>query len=757
MDERAESLSDLAVSTQPPLTGSRGGQWRRDVDTSPSGESVEDGNTQAVTQDGAAQGPLCKAPNEVQDFTADLMSALGEALTPAQNPEKGAELREQREGRSALLPEHDVNAARPIIEDDRADEDGASDTGLARQTVSAPMLQIALDQAIRVPETCPAEDGYSRQSFVEIEAERVEDQSPSLEHAAGPIETAYELEGLLHFEAEADPQEVYYDHARQAATGTFIPIVPSSPSILEEEATDWHLDLVSVPVLGDGLGGGARNSAGQGSENDFLKVRSRGRQSNKQAVVPVSTRIAIDQDFCRTWAEEIFSKGWCSPDDLDRIVARCEGNGDAEELCVNLQRNLEAVGFDVFNGSQYDACFWDLKSDTSLDDLVDAVDAVLSRSTRLPGTQRFVLSRSAEQQLLDSLIRAKQGIQMGLLGSDIAVENIIQAGDRIRDGNRDPRTVSLKNILPSRSDHTETSEFWIAIEKLRSWYANGGIMNGRRRREAIGALEALDLTWDFQKDLIRKLEGDPASLIKTSELEAEVLICESATERLVLEHLPYVRRFASRHVREGEEPEDVFQVAFMGLHRAIGRFDPERGYRFMTYATYWMRQTIERWRADEGSAIRIPVHRLEHISKFDSALSKLDTRADVAPSNVELAEDLEWPLELVRQLRRIPREAEYPNSNDDWDSILQTRDEEDVVELGETRRIVADMLAELPERQADVIRMRFGVGRETEMTLEEVGKVYGVTRERIRQIEAKTLRHLRHPGRMRRLSELLGR
>ncbi len=228
-------------------------------------------------------------------------------------------------------------------------------------------------------------------------------------------------------------------------------------------------------------------------------------------------------------------------------------------------------------------------------------------------------------------MRAKQELQLGILASETAVETILDVMESIRDGSRDPGSVSLRTIIPSRPGHAETSEVMAAADTLRSWHTTGRVMDGKRRREALAALEALDLSLAFHKELVRTLEQLPACQAEASQLEAELLLSESATEHLIREHLPYVRRFASRNVEEGEDPEDVFQVAFMGLQRSTRRFDPERGYRFLIYATYWMRQAITRWRSDEGAAIRIPVHRNEKITKLDRALERLDVRS-VVPS-----------------------------------------------------------------------------------------------------------------------------
>lgn len=571
-----------------------------------------------------------------------------------------------------------------------------------------------------------------------------------------PADMTDDLDDLLDFEAEAEPEDFFDQNASDTASGTFVAIVSPSPVVSDDEDGEWDLDLSPAPIAGEGIGSTAATATDHGAESAFLQVRNRGRRSFKRAVVQTGTRVSIDPELCQTWAEEIFAKGWCSLDDIDSLVAHCKGNGDLEELCTNLRRNLEAAGFDLDQATLHDCGLWDALPDISPHDLLDAIEASLTRRTRLPGTQRFVMDKQDERQLLEPMMRAKQELQLGILGSETAVQMILDVMDSIRDGAQDPSSVSLRTIIPSRPGHADTSEVMAAVEALRSWHTTGRVMDGKRRREALAALEAMDLSLSFQRELVRRLGQLPACQAAASQLEAEILISESATERLIREHLPYVRRFASRNVEEGEDPEDVFQVAFMGLQRATRRFDPERGYRFLVYATYWMRQAIMRWRADEGAAIRIPVHRNAKIAKLDRALERLDVRVSGAVSDLELAEELELTIDEVRQFRGIPREVESPESLDDWDNLLPEPSEVDLFDQAETKRIVADALADLPERQADVIRKRFGIGRDSEMTLEEIGQIYGVTRERIRQIEAKALDGLSHPGRKKRLQALLG-
>jgi RNA polymerase primary sigma factor len=581
--------------------------------------------------------------------------------------------------------------------------------------------------------------------------------SPEIAQTAAAPNQLDDLDDLLGFEAEEEPEEFFGESASETVSGTFVALVSPAPVVSDDEDGDWDIDLSPASIAGEGIGAAAAVTTDHGAEHDFLKVRNRGRQSVKRAVVQTGTRLSIDPEICITWAEETLAKGWCSFSDIESIVALCEGNGDLEELRTNLLRNVEAAGFDpVDSSSAHIVGLWDARSDISSDELAEAIEAALTRSRRLPGTQRFVMDKSDELQLLEPMVRAKQELQLGILASEAAVQTILDVVDSIGGGVRDPGSVSLKTIIPSRPGHAETAEVMAAAEALKFWQANGRVLDGKRRRQALAALESLDLSLAFHKELVSSLEQSNANPEHANWLDTQISVFEAANERLIHEHLPYVRRFAARNVEEGEDPEDVFQVAFMGLQRSTRRFDPERGYRFVVYASYWMRQAIMRWRADEGAAIRIPVHRKEKIARLDLALERLDVRADGIVSDSDLAIELEWTTDEVSQFRSIPRTAEYPESIDDWDEVLPEQEDANAFDQAENERIIIDALAELPEREADIIRMRFGIDRDSDMTLEEIGQIYGVTRERIRQIEAKGLDRLSHPGRKRRLQELLG-
>lgn len=563
-----------------------------------------------------------------------------------------------------------------------------------------------------------------------------------------------DVDDLLYFEAEDEPENFFRQSSGRNASGIFVPLVTSASS--GENVGDWELDLTSAPIAGDGVGSGVAANSDQRAEHDFLKVRNSGRKSLKRATVPTGTRLSIHPDVCTTWAEEIVAKGWFCAEDVEELILHCDGNADPEELRKNLRRNLEAAGFDLVDHSaREDLGLWDARSDISANELAEAIEAVLTRATPLPGTQRFDMDKSEEHRLLEPMVRAKRQLHLNILSCERAVKIILNVLDDIRSGSRDPAAVSLRSISSALPDNQEASEVFAAAEAIRFWQANGRVMDGKRRRDAIQALEVLDLSLSFHKELVDSLQRDHACFEDAARLDALITDFEVAKDRLILEHLPYARRFAARNVEEGEDPEDVFQVAFMGLQRSTRRFDPARGSRFIVYCSFWMKQALTRWRADEGALIRVPVHRQEDLAKLDQASERLVAGTSGIVPDSDLAMELGWATEQVELFRRIPREASYVENVVAWDDLFGPAENPEQLENSELRDAVAGLLATLTPREERILRMRFGIGAQSEQTLEEVGQQLSVTRERIRQIEAKALQRLRHPARKHKLRGLL--
>tara|TARA_B100000953_G_scaffold28244_1_gene22740 strand:- start:156 stop:1982 length:1827 start_codon:yes stop_codon:yes gene_type:complete len=345
---------------------------------------------------------------------------------------------------------------------------------------------------------------------------------------------------------------------------------------------------------------------------------------------------------------------------------------------------------------------------------------------------------------------------------DVLIDNLSDLIEHIRHAERYVMKICVKESKMPRKDFiasfsgNETNPKWIkTVLKNQSTYAE----NLKEHEQII---------IDCQKKLAIIFDDSLLEIADMKEINRMVSIGEAKARRakkeMVEANLRLVISIAKKYTNRGLLFLDLIQEGNIGLMKAVDKFEYRRGYKFSTYATWWIRQAITRSIADQARTIRIPVHMIETINKLNRISRQVLQEMGREPTPEELSERMELPEDKVRKVLKIAKEPismETP-IGDDEDSHLGDFIEDanqmspnDSAGFEGLRRTTLDALEGLTQREAKVLRMRFGIDMNTDHTLEEVGKQFDVTRERIRQIEAKALRKLRHPSRSDQLKTFL--
>ncbi len=401
----------------------------------------------------------------------------------------------------------------------------------------------------------------------------------------------------------------------------------------------------------------------------------------------------------------------------------------------------------------------------------DSIRAYYRKLGRVP-----LLTREGEVVLARRIEQAEGGIVRALVASAVAVREIACVGEELRDASLRARDVTRNPADEEDEDAARARLLELfapvhALDRIGGGGEERAPQRGGRqflalRASAAAALEEMRLTRAILVRIVARIRRDangpeaPATLATLATVRCGEMDADRAKGELIEANLRLVVAIARKHSGQGLQLGDLIQEGNIGLMRAVDKFDYKRGFKFSTYATWWIRQSITRAIADQGRTIRTPVHMVETGNRLASARSRLAQAQGREPSLEELANEVGLPLaktQMALMARREPVSLETPAGEDGSARLVDfvaDNDRGDALDTLLEKRFAEgtrELLSTLTAREAQVIRMRFGLDGGVERTLAEIGASFALTRERIRQIETQALRKLRLPTRIKRL------